>query len=115
MYLTTIIDWYSRFVVGWELSDSLDTAQVLEAVKKATSEYGATEKIIVDIDPSGLIANGKTYEAAQKGYFCKKKNQKGYQLSAAFCGGDNRETISLYLDSGKVQGCSASKQTHPKT
>jgi hypothetical protein len=80
-----------------------------------TACFSTTEKIIVDIDPSGLIANGKTYEAAQKGYFCKKKNQKGYQLSAAFCGGDNRETISLYLDSGKVQGCSASKQTHPKT
>lgn len=40
MYLTAIIDWYSRFVVGWELSDSLDTAPVLEALKKAISKYG---------------------------------------------------------------------------
>ena len=62
----------------------------------------ATETIIVDIDQSGLIANGKSYETAQKGYFCKKKNQKGYQLSAAFCGGENRETISLYLDPGNT-------------
>jgi len=62
----------------------------------------AMEKVVVDIDQSGLIANGKTYETAQKGYFCKKKNQKGYQLSAAFCGGKNRETISLYLDPGNT-------------
>lgn len=40
MYLTAIIDWYSRFVVGWELSDSLDTASVLEALKKGIAKYG---------------------------------------------------------------------------
>jgi len=40
MYLTAIIDWYSRFIVGWELSDSLETAPVLEAVRKAIGEHG---------------------------------------------------------------------------
>ena len=61
-----------------------------------------TDDVVVDIDQSGLIANGKTYEMAQKGYFSKKKNQKGYQLSAAFCGNENSETISLYLDPGNT-------------
>lgn len=40
MYLTAIIDWYSRFIVGWELSDTLDTAPVLQAVTQATDRYG---------------------------------------------------------------------------
>lgn len=40
MYLTAIIDWYSRFIVGWALSDTLDTAPVLEAVKAAIAAYG---------------------------------------------------------------------------
>jgi putative transposase len=40
MYLTAIIDWYSRFIVGWELSDTLDTAPVLAALKKAVAAYG---------------------------------------------------------------------------
>jgi putative transposase len=40
MYLTAIIDWYSRFIVGWELSDTLDTAPVLQALKAAISTYG---------------------------------------------------------------------------
>lgn len=40
MYLTAIIDWYSRFIVGWELSDTLDTAPVLDAVKGAVKRYG---------------------------------------------------------------------------
>lgn len=40
MYLTAIIDWYSRYIVGWELSDTLDTAPVLQAVENAIGKYG---------------------------------------------------------------------------
>ena len=40
MYLTAILDWHSRYIVGWELSDSLDTAPVLAALKMAISEHG---------------------------------------------------------------------------
>lgn len=32
MYLTAVIDWYNRYIVGWALSDTLNTAPVLEAV-----------------------------------------------------------------------------------
>jgi len=48
MYLSAIIDWYSRYIVGWELSDTLDTAPVLAAVKDATSRYGKPEIINSD-------------------------------------------------------------------
>ena len=40
MYLTAIIDWYSRFIVGWALSDTLDTTPVIEAVALAIQKYG---------------------------------------------------------------------------
>jgi putative transposase len=40
MYLTAIIDWHSRFIVGWELSDTLETAPVLDAVRQAIEKYG---------------------------------------------------------------------------
>ena len=40
MYMTAIIDWHSRFIVGWALSDTLDTAPVLEAVHDAVEKYG---------------------------------------------------------------------------
>ena len=40
MYLTAIIDWYSRFIVGWALSDTLEAAPVLEAVEQAIERYG---------------------------------------------------------------------------
>ena len=40
MYLTAIIDWYSRYIVGWALSDTLETAPVLEALKEAFAKHG---------------------------------------------------------------------------
>ena len=40
MYLTAIIDWYSRFIVGWALSDTLETAPVLDAVRGAIERHG---------------------------------------------------------------------------
>lgn len=40
MYLTAIIDWYSRMIVGWSLADSLDNAPVLECTKTAFVRYG---------------------------------------------------------------------------
>jgi hypothetical protein len=40
MYLVAVIDWHSRFVVGWELSDTLETTPVLGAVMKANEKYG---------------------------------------------------------------------------
>jgi len=35
VYLTAIMDWYSRYVVAWELSTTLDTGFCLEALRKA--------------------------------------------------------------------------------
>ncbi len=40
MYLTAIIDWHSRFIVGWELSDTLETANVIKAVSGAIESHG---------------------------------------------------------------------------
>lgn len=40
MYLTAIIDWHSRFIVSWTLSDTLDTSPVIEALTRALKQYG---------------------------------------------------------------------------
>jgi len=38
LYLTAIIDWYSRYVISWEIDDTLDIGFVLETCQKALSE-----------------------------------------------------------------------------
>lgn len=35
MYLTAVIDWYSRYVLSWQLSNTLDTHFCLEALHEA--------------------------------------------------------------------------------
>ena len=40
MYLTAIIDWFSRKIVGWDLSDTLETKNVMKAVRDATERFG---------------------------------------------------------------------------
>ena len=48
MYLTAIIDWYTRYIVGYELSDTLETAPVLKAVGDAMERYSKPEIINSD-------------------------------------------------------------------
>lgn len=43
MYLTAIIDWHSRYILGYELSDTLHVDSVLSCVQKAIARYGAPE------------------------------------------------------------------------
>lgn len=40
MYFTAIIDWCSRKIVGWNLSDTLGLQPVLEAVRSAVDRFG---------------------------------------------------------------------------
>lgn len=40
MYLTALIDWYSRKIIGWNLSDTLGVQPVLEAVHSAVDQFG---------------------------------------------------------------------------
>lgn len=44
MYLVAVLDWYSRFVVSWELEQNLEIAFVLRAVNKALGQ--ATPEIL---------------------------------------------------------------------
>ena len=43
MYLTVVMDWYSRFVLSWELSNSLDDAFCQLALQTALYRYDAPE------------------------------------------------------------------------
>ena len=38
LYLTAIIDWYSRYVISWEIDDTLDIGFVLETCQNALSK-----------------------------------------------------------------------------
>lgn len=48
MYLTAIIDLYSRYVVGWSISNSMDAEWVTECLAEAIEKYGAPQIINTD-------------------------------------------------------------------
>ena len=62
MYLTAVIDWYSRYIVGWALSDTLDTAPVLSAVKEAVKKYGVPG--IINTDQGSQFTSCETEDKA---------------------------------------------------
>ena len=43
MYLTAIMDWYSRKVLSWQLSNTLDSRFCVEALIEALGTYGIPE------------------------------------------------------------------------
>lgn len=43
LYLVAIMDWYSRKVLSWRVSNSMDTPFCVEALKEALSRYGEPE------------------------------------------------------------------------
>jgi putative transposase len=48
LYLTAIIDLYSRFIVGWGISNTLDAEASLSVMKQSIKEHGKPEIINSD-------------------------------------------------------------------
>jgi putative transposase len=43
VYLCAVIDWHSRYVLAWELSNTLDSAFCVRAVRRAIAAHGVPE------------------------------------------------------------------------
>jgi len=56
LYLAAIMDWYSRKVMSWRLSNSLDTTFCIEALNEATAKYGTPE--IFNTDQGSQFSSG---------------------------------------------------------
>jgi len=64
MYLTAIIDWATRFIVGWALSDTLETAPVLSAVNSAMENYGVPA--IINSDQGSQFTSAEYIELLRR-------------------------------------------------
>jgi putative transposase len=48
VYLVAVIDWYSRKVLSWRLSNTLDASFCVDALEEAIDTYGKPEIFNVD-------------------------------------------------------------------
>jgi putative transposase len=48
LYLTAIIDVYSRYIVGWDISNTLDAENSLKVLRKAISDHGKPDIVNSD-------------------------------------------------------------------
>lgn len=48
MYMVAIIDWYSRYIVGFSLSNTLEKGFVIDALKKAMKRHGKPDIVNCD-------------------------------------------------------------------
>ena len=55
-YLVAIMDWYSRKVLSWRLSNSMDADFCVEALKEALAKYGKPE--IFNTDQGSQFTSG---------------------------------------------------------
>lgn len=64
VYLVAIIDWYSRKVLAWQLSNTMDVGFCMDCLAAALSEYGAPE--IFNTDQGSQFTSDKWINALQE-------------------------------------------------
>lgn len=68
IYLAVVIDLFNREVVGWSISESLETTIVLKALEMAMSKFGPDTEVIFHSD------RGSQYASEAYRNFLKNKN-----------------------------------------
>lgn len=70
LYLVAVMDWYSRKVLAWRLSNTMDTGFCVEALEEAIERYGAPE--IFNTDQGSQFTSDK---------FTSTLNAQGIKIS----------------------------------
>lgn len=68
-YLTVIMDLFSRRIVGWELSNNMDTKMILNAMNKAVSDRNPHHNLIVHSDRGSQYSSHLYQEFLAKNKF----------------------------------------------
>ena len=74
LYLVAIIDWYSRYIVGWSISNTISADFVKQTVQEAITVHGKPEIINSD---QGSQFTSKVYIDCIKGYETIKISMDG--------------------------------------
>ena len=79
-----------------------DIDLVFELLLKKHGLCREGDKVDLNIDSTGLVCYGDTYQFKAKGYFPKQRGKEGYQLSLCSTNEEFPEVLSLILDPGDI-------------
>ena len=73
LYLTAVIDWYSRCIVGWEVDDTLDTRMVTAALEKA---FKVAKPQILNSDQGSQFTSQQYIDFVKENGICQSMDGK---------------------------------------
>lgn len=77
VYLTSVMNLYSRKIIGWKLSDSLATDHVIKAIKKAKTNHKIAHPIIIHSDSGCQYVSRSYMYATPAEQFIRSYSKKG--------------------------------------
>jgi putative transposase len=81
-YLVVIMDWFSRYVLAWRLSNTLDSSFCVEALEEAISTYGCPE--IFNTDQGTQFAAEVFTDTLQSNNIAVSMDSKGRWMDNVF-------------------------------
>lgn len=61
-YLTSIMDLYSRKIIGWELADTLEVSSVIPLIKRVKAQRNITQPLIIHSDRGSQFTSESYYK-----------------------------------------------------
>ena len=81
VYLTSIMDLYSRKIIAWTLSDNMEVSCVIETINKAKARRNTDQPLILHSDRGSQYVSNAYREATEK--FQLSYSHKGYPYDNA--------------------------------
>ncbi|RYD06036.1 transposase [Desulforamulus aquiferis] len=76
-YLTSVMDLFSRKIIGWHVSESLSTEHVLKAIEKAKANRKVGQPVIIHSDRGSQYVSKSYLEATPAAHFIHSYSNKG--------------------------------------
>lgn len=93
----------NRFLHHLGVAQRLQLETVSEQLLHRFGLWHHRERVDLDIDSTGLMVYGRTYEGMRKGYFPRQRGRRGYRLTvAATANAAGPEILALCLDPANV-------------
>jgi len=77
VYLTSVMDLYSRKIIGWQVADSLSTEHVVKAIEKAKASRKLNQPVVIHSDRGCQYVSKSYLDTTPAGQYIHSYSNKG--------------------------------------